>query len=452
MKQRIATLTAFVVTSVASAQLVPLPEAETTAPVEQSEASASQPSQTVPEALSSSPVTVTPSMAPQTAPQAEIQAAPALVPSAAVSAPVTQPAASLLPSTAAIPSTAPSVAPTFASPSTGIAGDNPGNANTGGVQVQSVTVQSAQENSQAVSDLLRRERLRKELDNEARVLERIEKGRLEDEGRRRDAIEGFETSIYNRQTQEANAKAPLEIVQVTAPEAPVVAAPVAPVAVSESRSFSNPRGRGEVRIAPHAGYRWFENNNSQLKARNLFLTGFGLEGSVNDYLAFEGSFTYGRDEFDYRYLSPGSYVSPNYMLPSNYGYYPNTFYGPQALAFPVTRSRDSYEAQVGVKVGMVVDRVRPYVSAGIGGIIQKYNIDDSYTTAQARAAGWSRTTTQVLANLGGGLNVSLADNLMIGARFDYQPIVNRKSNDPMNMIYGDSKNRYRTLGELSLRF
>jgi opacity protein-like surface antigen len=226
-----------------------------------------------------------------------------------------------------------------------------------------------------------------------------------------------------------------------------VSAPAPQVLVSSSN-----RSTGEIRIAPHAGYRWFENNNSQLKAENRFLTGFSLEGAVNSHFAFEGSFTYGRDEFNYRYLSAGSYVNNNYLLPYNYGSYPNIFYGPQALAYPVTRSRDSYEASAGVKVGVTVDRVRPFLSAGIGGIIQKYNIDDRYTTAQARAAGWSRTTTQVIANLGGGLNIALADNLLVGGRFDYQPIVNRKSGDVMNIIYGDAKNRYRALGELSLRF
>jgi hypothetical protein len=363
-----------------------------------------------------------------------------------------------------MPMALPSTGLTLSAPSTGVGGANPGNANTGGVQLQTVNVQAnpAADSSQDLAvapsrtDLLRRERVRRELENEGRLMERVEEARLGDEQERSKSIEGFSASSRDSSEAQASAiataPAPIETVPVSAVGATASATVAAPIvadnetldASGSNRARFRDSSESKFRLTPFTGYRWFENNNSEFRARNLFLVGVALEGSLNRYISIEGSFTYGRDQFSY------GYYGANY---GGYGYYGYSYqpYAGGYGGYIAARSRDSFEILGGAKVRLLSGSVRPFGIIGIGGILQRYNIDDGYTSAYLESIGLQRSTTHVVGNFGGGVDFVVADNMLIGGRFDYQPILNARYSE-MHRIFGDAKSRYRLLGSLQLSF
>lgn len=338
-------------------------------------------------------------------------------------------------------------------PSTGIAGSNTGNANTGGLQVQNVTVQANPESSSSATsinseyqraEMLRQRRVRREVENETRLLERLEEGRLADERAREGSIEGYYSSVAGASAT-AVAGSELQVVPVaqTGAQATAIAtASAGEVAVlsTESRFL----GMSSFSLSPFAGYRWFDNDNfTAYRARNMITAGVNLEGKFNQYLSFEGTFTYGYDRF--------------YMNQVAYGYFgvPGNF--------STGESRDTFELTGGLKVSKTFSGfVTPFIAGSLGGMLSKYNIDNPIVREQMRAEGFERATMQFIGNIGGGVDFKVARNLSLGGRFDYQAVLgnNNLSFDPMvglgqnkmSAIWGDRADRYRLTGSLQLVF
>jgi hypothetical protein len=197
---------------------------------------------------------------------------------------------------------------------TGIGGSNPGNANTGGVQVQSVNVQANPINEANLmasrADLLRRERLRRELENESRLIEKIEEGRLSDESERARGVDTFSSSLAAQAQAQAQAQAltsaqaqaiaqaqaqsQLQTVPVTAPLSNGATA-VAVASTGGSSQIGRFFGETKFQISPFLGYRWLDNDVYEYDTDNDYVTGVGIEGRVNSYVGIEGTFAYGRD-------------------------------------------------------------------------------------------------------------------------------------------------------------
>jgi hypothetical protein len=349
-------------------------------------------------------------------------------------------------STGMSPRVAPQPNLTVPSVSTGIGGNNPGNANTGGVQVQSVnvsTVQDTNTNSNNRADLIRRERLRRELENETRLLEKIEEGRLEDESRRAKTVDSFDSKLPGEETTHS---AP---VVVAAPIYAVNTPMTMPSTLTSTVSSDN-SSSASFKVTPFVGYRWYRNSfNSIFRMQNLFLVGASIEGSFNPYLGLEGSFTYGRDQianqgFSYAGYSPAVYRG-NCLGCGGYG---NNVYGAGGTN---VNSRDSFEFVGSVKAGIPAAKVKPYGVAGIGFLHQQYNLNPSYTAAIYQASGLDTATNHMMGVFGGGIDVEVAQNFSLGARFDYQTIVNRRLTD-MQIKFGDTNDRYRLTGNLQLSF
>ena len=212
------------------------------------------------------------------------------------------------------------------------------------------------------------------------------------------------------------------------------------------------RDNSGFRLAPMAGYRWFQYNNnfSEYQAQNLGMAGMALEGIFSRYASVEGTFLYGRDEFYYRGLNgfgANNYNGGYY----NGGYYNDGYYGPYNNPLFAPRSRDSFEVSGALKLNAAIGPTRPYILGGIGGIIQKYNIDDSFTTQMLNQIGLQRSTTNVVGNFGAGIDFAANNSLSLGARFDYQAFLNRQFTE-MDRIFGDKTNRYRLMGALQLNF
>lgn len=320
-------------------------------------------------------------------------------------------------------------------PATGVGGANTGNANTGGLQVQNVTVQASPEasassttavNSEyARAEFLRQRRIRSEVDNETRLLERLEEGRLKDERARESNIETYYSSVGGGY---ASAGGNVEVITVPVAQTGAQAGARTIVEV-EDQSNATFLGMNSFSITPYAGYRWFSNDSFYTRTENRITTGAALEGRFNRYLSLEANFTYGYDKFFNKY---GGF---------NMG------------------SRDTFEFSGGLKLGKTIDRVTPYVVGSLGGMYSKYNIDYSAEEAMMASIGRGRSTTGFLGGFGAGLDYSIARNFKIGSRFDYQYVISGSSSsssgvpmENMDMWFGDEDSRFRLVGSLQLLF
>lgn len=354
--------------------------------------------------------------------------------------------------------------------STGIGGSNPGNANTGGVQIQHVTVEPTQianqEAGNSRSDLWRRERLRQELENETRMLERVEQGRLQDETRRAQAIESFKATVGSdgamapATTGSNNMQGSLlDATPVTALAAnsnvpAQMMAPTSGAAFASEASISTSIVDSRFIVSPFVGYRWTDEKFNEFDVDNIVTAGISVGGLLNSYIGLEGVFAYAYDKFETRTFAVPTPYGPAYgpapVPVPGYGY--NPYYnGYNPYSANAYRARDSFELTGGVKVGYFRGRVNPFATARAGGILQKYRIDNAYTTQQAANIGWSRSTTHGLAEFGGGVDFRIDRSVNLGARFDYQTIL-ASQNTAMNQLYGDARDRYRAVAELAIKF
>lgn len=345
-------------------------------------------------------------------------------------------------------------------PSTGIGGANTGNANTGGLQVQNVTVQANPDatSSSAVNtteypgaELARQRRIRREVENETRLLQRLEEGRMADERVREGSIEQYQSAVAGSASATAAAgnnvavatavATPATTDLVTVPVAQTGSVAMAPASVGSSTMTTQGQflGMHSFTLAPFVGYRWFNNNNyTAYRAQNMVTTGLMLDGKINQYLSFEGSFTYGHDRF--------------YMNQMAYGYY--------GSSFNAGESRDTFEVAGGLRVSKTFNNsFTPYIAGSLGGMLSKYNIDNPMVLQQLSVAGLARTTTQFIGNIGFGMDYRLAQNFSIGGRFDYQASLNNYNNymyaynqNSLNSIWNDTANRYRLTGSIQLVF
>jgi hypothetical protein len=372
-------------------------------------------------------------------------------------------------STSMAPRVAPQALPAeIGAPSTGIGGNNPGNANTGGVQVQSVNVTAVQDQTTANgrADIIRRERMRRELENETRLIEKVEEGRLDDETRRAKVIEDF--SSKNQVEADTSMLTPVQPVITLNPYA-------APAVTEVTRSVSRDNKKSSFNINPFGGYRWYNRQDFYaLDPDNLFTTGVAIEGRVNDYIGIEGNFTFAHDRFQARNMIMGggpmvggpvvggaAVGSPMY-LGGHSAVGGNQVYGNVAgggggcggmysAAACNFRTRDSYEISAAAKLGLPMGSVRPFALAGVGGVYSNYNIDNAYTTAYANNIGWVRNTQHFMGVFGGGLDLNMSSNMSVGARFDYQSVMGGE-NTEMHRIYGSAADRYQLTGNLSVKF
>lgn len=308
-----------------------------------------------------------------------------------------------------------------------------------------------------LSELRMEKKLREKI-NEERMAEKIEEDRIHGEQHRTKGIERFDFGTRNGDG--------LETVPVTSAGAGASASAgpggasataVATVSTDGSHTGSGIFGFDtQFKLSPVIGYRWFQDAQySQYRPQNVLVGGVGLEGVIGRYLSVEGNFLYGRDNFGMQYYGAAPYAS-------GYGYggagyapgYGQGGYGYATYANLPLRSRDSFEVAGGVKLGYDVSMVRPFVAFGVGGLFQKYNIDDAYTTESLRQIGLARSTTHFTLMPGAGLDFSVANNMSLGARFDYQYITNRYNQNytAMDAIWGDARNRYRLTGSLQLVF
>ena len=317
------------------------------------------------------------------------------------------------------------------------------NLNTNDQDQEAEQDQNAVVKSESRSDVLRRERIRQELQNESRLIEKIEEDRISIEGTRANAIEGLAFANANTATASPSIVADdIEVIEVNASNVQAAPLGAVPVAISETSS-KNMFSSTEFAIAPMAGYRWTPDNTSEFKSQNLGVAGVALEGRIGNVLGLEANYLYGRDNLKQRYYGGAGHFGGH-----NYNANANGF-------FQQIRTRDTHEFNANAKLGWFVGSIRPYAMAGVGALYTGYNIDDPYTKAQAESIGWKRSSTHMSGNVGGGVDVKLSRNFSLGTRVEYQYIFGAKNvadQYSINNIYGDTRGRIKAMGSLQVTF
>jgi hypothetical protein len=327
-----------------------------------------------------------------------------------------------------------------------VSADSGGQANHGGTQVQTVTVQANPEASNSNSNSNAAEALSKarnntESANNSLLLQQLELDRLKAEQARVTAINQFgktlEKPCYGDPCDghPSQLPAPPPAPCGIAPCVPTTAAPavdvdktvivndsfngntIEKVEEEKSGSFWHDTKWG---ISPILGYRWFT-DTGMAHISNNYLVGAGVAMEVNKWFSGEGAFIYGNDKIS------GC-----------------TTYGGCTPHHPIglirVSDRDSYEFTVGGKVGPRMNFFRPYASFAVGALIQSYDFEDG-----------NRTSYNFEGNIGGGVDFTLAKNFSVGIRADYQAVFG-SSDQWLADIYGDDMGRYRVGGTATYTF
>jgi len=301
--------------------------------------------------------------------------------------------------------------------------------------------QEADQNAQLASgraDALRRERIRRELLNEGRLLEKIEENRIDSENRRTGAIEGIALG------------GEVETVQVAAVEAGGVTATAAAATYVSTSGGGIGHDPNNFRLSPIAGYRWLVGPDTYMGVQNMGVYGFSADTRLASYVSVEGNFMWSRD----RFLAPGMY-GPGQTGGMPMGPGPGMAGGgcaPGGWTCGLT-FRDTYEFSGNLKLGYFVGRFQPYALGGLGMLIQKYYIDNPVTLAQAEQAGWQRNFDNLMSNLGVGMDFKLARNFALGARVEWQHVFGPHGPEmPLTWIYGHNQDRISAMGSLTVMF
>ncbi|MEO5666676.1 MAG: hypothetical protein ABIR96_01320 [Bdellovibrionota bacterium] len=352
--------------------------------------------------------------------------------------------------------------------------DSSKNSNGSGIQIFNLNNnkpsqdQANDQNNGNRADMLRRERIRQELLNESRMIEKIEEDRISTEGTRSTSIEGMQFAAASAAASAASSTHAngLEEVQVqavaTAASTSGSGAVVSTTSVGASDlNFSST----EFKISPMGGYRWTPNNDSYFRSQNQGVAGVAVEGRLANVLGLEVSYVYGRDKLRDRSYGPyGAYGTSNYNGSGNcggcggYNAYQSPVYSGSEYGFVQNvRSRDTHEFNANVKLGWFVGQVRPYAVGGIGTRYTAYNIDNSSDKSEAAAIGWKRSSARMTSNAGAGLDYRIARNMSVGTRVEWQYIFGKKTDysfGGQNIIelYGDTKNNVKAIGSLQLVF
>ncbi|MEZ4816005.1 MAG: outer membrane beta-barrel protein [Bdellovibrionota bacterium] len=305
-----------------------------------------------------------------------------------------------------------------------------GTANSGGVQVQNVTVQAqaaaeseAQNSTSNAAEAINRARTDAELSNNALLLQQIELDRLKAEQKRISAINQFGDHLNQPTTLPAPVPAsPCGLGPCVTPSAPLIEnnntiindSPIgksASVEIEEEVSNGSSFKDTKWGISPLLGMRWFD-AKTMANVTNTFVLGAALTADVNNWVTAEGSFIYGQDQL------------AGFSCLGGCGYWNET-------------TRDTYEIGVGAKLGPHMNGFRPYLALGLGYLMQNYDFING-----------SVTTNNITGNIGGGVDFEIAKNFAIGARADYQTLFGGNNNNlaggfTMDQVYGDRSDRYR---------
>lgn len=253
-------------------------------------------------------------------------------------------------------------------------------------------------------DELRKARAQEEVKNDNKVVEKLEKTRLEDEKQLSKTIESTDLK------PDANAQAvKIEKVEVIQPApAPTQAAPLAIEEKKEEPKKEEPKKEENKKWYAGAGF-----GNIVYNGNVITKSDYGVVAGtkLDDHLVIEGS------------LNVSSFTLNNYWG----GVITNGVFG----------SMDQYDFAVTAKyLFLDNERFHPYVGGGLDYIYRQYKDRIPYTVPWGYDNYTSQETTNAFnASLVGGLDINLTSRFLIGGEFRYSLPVYRQDNGLITASY-----------------
>lgn len=297
-------------------------------------------------------------------------------------------------------------------------------------QVQQIQVQPDPEPKLTQSEMLRRKRMRQELQNEDALQTRLEELRLKKEQELSGQIMG-------------GAMAPQAPVQAAQPQVQVVsdqlqtsqAAPtsvqqvaVAPVATSTAEAKEADAEKEEkttISIVPRAGIGNIV-GPSGYDVNSDFSLGAGVVFGFSDHFSLDASYTY--SEYGLNIASANPFVN-------TYQYYFNSGLNPNRR----TLSLKQNVGDAGLRVYLLgrKSKVRPYAAGGMG-YSQSYVNYDPAIQAYLRQIGAGNSIdyefSQYLGYIGAGIDVQLSDSISVTAGGKYYSVLSATENSTLNNV------------------
>jgi len=324
-------------------------------------------------------------------------------------------------------------------------------------QTMGVATSFGTDEPQSKAELLRRERMRNELQNEDLLQARLEDLRLKDEEKRIDGMfgkSGKKTDEENYESPYATATAvdtyqvgPVAQANPPAPQDQYVYTQAAPVPMA-SEVDSSKTGEDEVSfyVSPRAGISDFSDNSSY-KIDSRFAAGIGMGFTVSDYFSIEGGYTY--SEYD---------VS----LQDNYGFQPawSGYVAPYGNQYPynnanyneVVMKQNVFDTIFKLHLMSRKSKFRPFIGAGLGYGKSFINYDErtlqwlkAYDPSQAK----DYTLSQYLGILTAGIDVQVSDSVAVGLTGRFYNVFSAKEDGPLyNYAFYNPGNSYNNGGFL----
>ncbi len=293
-----------------------------------------------------------------------------------------------------------------------------------------VMAQSSAETNPSRTELVRRERIREEIQNEDLLQERLENLRLQDEKRRTGQLMGQPSAPV------LEAPAPAFATVAVAPAAPIVEEQVVSVPVSDRTTasgsselrFEAPSEQPEIfslRLAPRAGLSNFA-GQSPYAIEGRYTVGVGLDMQVSDNLGFEIGYSfseYGLALNDATALILGQYLNP-------YGFNYNG-------SADKTGMLKQNVVDAGIKVHLLgmASRIRPYIGGGGGYSKSFLNYDPRILNLLRGYSGFATPPdyelSQFLAYASAGLDVRLSKSVSVGANYRHYRVLSSRQNQEL---------------------
>lgn len=307
-------------------------------------------------------------------------------------------------------------------------------------QVQQIQVQPDPEPKLTQSELLRRKRMRQELQNEDALQTRLEELRLKKEQELSSQI--MSGGAMNASVQPAQQPAPAQVQVVsdqlqTSQAVPMVAQPVVagPTASTSALATSTAEAKEieqeekndktTISIVPRAGVANIV-GPSGYDVNSDFSLGAGVVFGFSDHFSIDASYTY--SEYGLNIASANPFVN-------TYQYYFNSGLSPNRK----TLNMQQHIGDAGLRVYLLgrKSKVRPYAAGGMGYSQSAVNYDPAIQTYLRQIGAGNSTDyefNQYLGYLGAGLDVQLSDSISVTAGGKYYSVLSATENSTLNNV------------------
>lgn len=256
------------------------------------------------------------------------------------------------------------------------------------------------------SDLMRRERVKQELDNEDMLQQRIEEARLRDERRRAQELNQALSGAVQPQGVSS------EVVGTLRDQVTTTQAQVAPVSVVEEKKVDEKADDDmQFSISPRFGLATFTSEiyGGAYTVRSRFAAGLSLGVSTNSHFGLE---------FGYQYAEHGigsTYANP--MLPLS---------GDEFVL-----KQHIFDLAAKIHLLGRTSKVRPFIGAGMGYALANVNYDQRLLAGSLyRPRDYDMN--QFLGTLTAGLDLAVSQNISVGAAFRYYTVLSAREDSPLN--------------------